>query len=182
MSAILLKLILLPFSLVVFLVSPNVYTSIIFPILRLSIVSHLFVYLSWVFLPSCDISLFLQWVYMLCLSIFMELSEVTPICRSPILHLRQRMSSTISLEISKRSIVKFSMHEHTYSSEWVVTVTIICVSNYSNAMWESFIESTDIKRHKDLIHLFYRSVFIILLNGVDYSVFVIFFELIILLL
>jgi hypothetical protein len=49
-------------------------------------------------------------------------------------------------------------------------------------MWESFIESTDLKNHRDLIHLVYRSVFIIMLIGVDYSVFVIFLELIIFLL
>jgi hypothetical protein len=56
------------------------------------------------------------------------------------------------------------------------------VSDNSNSMWESFIESTDLKLHRDLIHLFYGSVFIIMLIGVDYSVFVIFFELIIFLL
>ena len=44
-SAILLQLILLPFSPPVILVSPNVYTSIIFPPLPLSIESPLFVYL-----------------------------------------------------------------------------------------------------------------------------------------
>jgi hypothetical protein len=45
-SAILLQLILLPFSPPAILVLPNVYTSIISPLLPLSIVSHLFVYLS----------------------------------------------------------------------------------------------------------------------------------------
>jgi hypothetical protein len=45
-SVISLQLILLPFSPVVILVSPNVYTSIIIPLLPLSIGSHLFVYLS----------------------------------------------------------------------------------------------------------------------------------------
>ena len=46
-SAILLQLILLPFSPLAILVSPNVYTSIWpLPILPLSIVSHLFVYLN----------------------------------------------------------------------------------------------------------------------------------------
>jgi hypothetical protein len=44
-SVILLQLILLPFSPLVILVSPNVYTSITSPILPLSIVSVLFVYL-----------------------------------------------------------------------------------------------------------------------------------------
>jgi hypothetical protein len=45
-SAILLQLILLPFSLLVILVSPNVYTSICIPPLPLSIEYPLFVYLS----------------------------------------------------------------------------------------------------------------------------------------
>jgi hypothetical protein len=45
-SAILLQLIQLPFSNVVILVSPNVYSSIISPPLPLSIESPLFVYLS----------------------------------------------------------------------------------------------------------------------------------------
>ena len=58
----------------------------------------------------------------------------------------------------------------------------MCVSNNSNAMWKSLIESTDLKRHRDLIHLFDRSVFAITLKGVDHSVLVIFFELIIFLL
>ena len=71
------------------------------------------------------------------------------------------------------------MHEHTYSSEWVVTVIRICVSDNSNAMRESLIESTYLKRHRDLFHLFFRSVFLIILIGVNNSVFVIFFELII---
>ena len=119
---------------------------------------------------------------MLCVPIFIELSVVTPVCWSPILHLRQRISPTTSLETSKRSIVKLSMHEDTYSSEWVATVIRICVSNNSNAMWESLIESTDLKRHTDLFHLFYRSFFFILFKGVNYSVFIIFFELIIFLL
>jgi hypothetical protein len=44
-SAILLQLILFPFSPVAILVSPNVYTSIIIPLLPLSIVSPLFPYL-----------------------------------------------------------------------------------------------------------------------------------------
>jgi hypothetical protein len=58
----------------------------------------------------------------------------------------------------------------------------MCVSNNSNAMWESLIESTDLKRHRDLIHLFYRSVFVISIIGVDHPVLIIFFELIIFLL
>jgi hypothetical protein len=58
----------------------------------------------------------------------------------------------------------------------------MCVSNNSNAMWESLIESTDLKRHTDLIHLFYRSVFFIILIGVNYTVFIIFLKLIIFLL
>jgi hypothetical protein len=45
-SVISLQLILLPFSPFAILVSPNVYTSIIFPVLPLSIDSYLFVYLS----------------------------------------------------------------------------------------------------------------------------------------
>ena len=45
-SAILLQLILLPFSPAAILVSQNVYTSISIPPLPLSIFSHLFVYLS----------------------------------------------------------------------------------------------------------------------------------------
>ena len=49
-------------------------------------------------------------------------------------------------------------------------------------MWESLIESADLKRHRDLFHLFYRSVFIIFLIGMNYGIFVIFFELIIFLL
>jgi hypothetical protein len=56
------------------------------------------------------------------------------------------------------------------------------VSNNSNAMWESVIESADLKRHRDIIHLFNWSVSIIKLIGVDYSVLVILFKLIILLL
>ena len=44
-SAIVLQLILLPFSPPAILVSPNVYTSITIPCLPLSIESHLFVYL-----------------------------------------------------------------------------------------------------------------------------------------
>jgi hypothetical protein len=119
---------------------------------------------------------------MVCCPIWIELSVLTPVCWSTILHLRRRMSKTISWETSKRSIVKLSMHEHTYSSEWLVTDIRMFVSNNSNAMWESLIESTDLKRHRDLIHLFYRSVFVITLKGVDHSVFVIFFELIIFLL
>jgi hypothetical protein len=58
----------------------------------------------------------------------------------------------------------------------------MCVSNNSNAMWESVIESTDLKRHRDLFHLFDRSVLLIILIGVNYSIFVIFLELIIILL
>jgi hypothetical protein len=49
-------------------------------------------------------------------------------------------------------------------------------------MWESLIESTDLKRHTDLIHLFYRSVFVVFFIGVNYRVFIILFKLIIFLL
>ncbi len=45
-SAILLQLILLPFSPLIILVSPYVYTTTIIPLLPLSIASFLFVYLS----------------------------------------------------------------------------------------------------------------------------------------
>jgi hypothetical protein len=59
-SAILLQLIVLPFSPLVILESPNVYTSIIrIPVLPLSIEYPLFVYLYRVLLPSCDICLVL---------------------------------------------------------------------------------------------------------------------------
>jgi hypothetical protein len=58
-SAILLQLILLPFSLPAILVSPNVYTPTIQPMLPLSIAYPLFPYLYWVSLPSCDICLVL---------------------------------------------------------------------------------------------------------------------------
>jgi hypothetical protein len=118
---------------------------------------------------------------MFCPPISTELSVITPVCWSPILHLRQRMSPTISLETSKRSIVKLSMHEHTYSSEWL-TLIKMCVSNNSNAMWESLIESTDLKLHTDLIHHFNRSVFAISLKGVDHCILEFLFELIIYLL
>jgi hypothetical protein len=49
-------------------------------------------------------------------------------------------------------------------------------------MWESLIESTDLKRHTDLFHLFYSSAFFMLPIGVEHSILVIFFELIIFLL
>jgi hypothetical protein len=56
------------------------------------------------------------------------------------------------------------------------------VLNNSNAMWESLIESTDLKRHTDLFHLFYSSVFFMTPIRVDHSILVIFFQLIIFLL
>jgi hypothetical protein len=49
-------------------------------------------------------------------------------------------------------------------------------------MWESLIESTDLKRHRDLFHLFYSSVFFMIQIRVDHSILVIFFQLIIFLL
>jgi hypothetical protein len=49
-------------------------------------------------------------------------------------------------------------------------------------MREAFIESADLKRNRDLFHHFYWSDFIIRLNGVNYSVFVILLDLIICLL
>jgi hypothetical protein len=53
------------------------------------------------------------------------------------------------------------------------------VSKKSDSMWKSVIEGTDIKIYSNLFHFFYRSVFIIIIIGVNYSVFVIYFDLII---
>ncbi len=86
-SAILLQLIHLPLSLPAIVESTYVYTSIFSPRLPLSMVSPLFVYLSWVALPSSNLSLFRQWFYVFCPPFSVELSMVTGICWPPILHL-----------------------------------------------------------------------------------------------
>ncbi len=49
-------------------------------------------------------------------------------------------------------------------------------------MWYALIQSANLKGHIDLLHLFYRSILFITLIRVNDRVFVIFFELIIILL
>ena len=164
------------------LVPSNVYTSIVSPLLYLSIPSVLFIYLSWRWLPSWHISLCLQWVYMMCAAIWIEASLVTPICWSPILHLAQWISKSTFFHISKRSVVKFSMFEHTYSSERMPLIFRICILHYSISMWESIVESADLKSYRDLLHFIHRSVTKIVTKWVNHCVLVIFLDLIIFLL
>jgi hypothetical protein len=111
-----------------------------------------------------------------------ELSMHTSICRSPILHLTKGVSTSKSCDTSKRCVVQLSMDEDTYSLERVIWILQICIGNNRNSMWKAVIECTDIKNHRDLFHIFYRSVFKIFLIGMNHSVFVILLELIIFLL
>ncbi len=176
-SVIILQLVHPSFSSDVILPSPNVYISIIIPILPLSIPSPLFVLLSWIPLPSWHISLCLLWVYILCAPIFFELSVITAICWSPVLHVAQWISKSISSETCKRCVMKLSMIEHTYSCKWAALIIRIFVLNSSKSMRQSLPQSADWKSHFNLIHLFYRSIIPIKFKRMDYLMFEIFLDL-----
>ena len=180
-SAIFLQLILPPFSPVVILPFPNVYLSIT-PLLPLSIPSLLFVYLIWPVLPSWNISLCLQWVNTFSLPIPIEVSPVTAISWSSILHLSQWVFQSLSIDTSKRCIVKLSIIEHTHSLPWMTLLFRMCVLNDSESMWESVEQCADLQGYFHLIHLLNRSILIIIFIGMNDSVFVVFFKLIIALL
>jgi hypothetical protein len=104
-SPIRLQLIFLPFYPLILPVPHNVYTPVSLPLLALSLVSPLLVYLYRAPLPSLDLSLFLQLVYMLFRPLVIEVRVHTPLCRSPTLHLRHRPTPPVSLETSERRVV-----------------------------------------------------------------------------
>jgi len=74
------------------------------------------------------------------------------------------------------------MLEDTYTSERQSFILRICIVNYCHPMRYALIQCANLNSHIDLIHLFYRSIYFILLIRVHDSVLVIFFELIIILL
>ena len=161
------QLIHLPFSLLVILVTSNVYASIKNPLLALSVESPLFVYLPWILLPSWDISICLQRVYMLFAVIRQEETKVTAICWSPILHLAKWMSQFISTYASKRWVVNLTMIEHTYSSEWFTCIIRICVLYHSQSVRHSVPQSADQKDYFNIIHLLNWCVFMVLFKWMN---------------
>ena len=130
-SLIRLQLVLFAFSPAMILELQDDNTPIYLPPLPLPVGSHLFVNLSWIVLPSWDISLCLHWVYMLCVSYRIEMSAVTAICCSAILHLGQWKSISISIKPNKRCVVKLAMEENTQSMERRVSAFGICIVDYS---------------------------------------------------
>jgi hypothetical protein len=122
------KNVLAPLSLLIILVCPNVYITTLVPLLALPLLSHLFVYLPRIVLPSRHIDFVNFRVKMLGVSILVKYCYVATVCWSSISHHGEWKGCALIIDTKKRGAVENSIYEKSYSCERSIVIGIILIS------------------------------------------------------